>query len=198
LDASQEPFCPLSCQDNSKQLLSFGGAAGACNFGESGREWCSAVSGLDPDERKYPLPVAHSGQVMTYGCNTNHRVTNVRVHCAGTEIFWYADEYEKTTNRGMSPDSAVNGTRGWNRTSVGYVQSAAGMPATRSCVGSGGRNRTCVGCVLQRCWGTSNPHLRSWRASKELHPTSGLWRPVPRYEDRPKLAESGPLEGHAT
>jgi hypothetical protein len=41
----------------------------------------------------------------------------------------------------------TNGTRGWNRTSVGCVQSAAGMPATHSCVGSGGRNRTCVGCV---------------------------------------------------
>jgi hypothetical protein len=73
-----------------------------------------------------------------------------------------------------------------------WVQSPTGMPATHSsCIGSGGRNRTCVGCVLQRCWDASNPHLNSWRASKELHPTSGLWRPVPRYEDRPKLAERG-------
>ena len=78
-----------------------------------------------------------------------------------------------------------------------WVQSPTGMPATHSsCIGSGGRNRTCVGCGLQRCWDTSNPHLRSWRASKELHPTSGLWRPVPRYEDRPKLAERG-VESHA-
>jgi hypothetical protein len=30
-----------------------------------------------------------------------------------------------------------------------------------------------------------------------LHPTSGLWRPVPRYEDRPKLAERGEPESHA-
>jgi hypothetical protein len=27
-----------------------------------------------------------------------------------------------------------------------------------------------------------------------LHPTSGLWRRVPRYEDRPKLAERGEPE----
>jgi len=34
------------------------------------------------------------------------------------------------------------------------------MPATHgSCIGSGGRNRTCVGCVLQRCWDAGNPHL---------------------------------------
>ena len=30
-----------------------------------------------------------------------------------------------------------------------------------------------------------------------MHPTSGLWRPVPRYEDRPKLAERGEPESHA-
>jgi hypothetical protein len=97
LDALQEPGCPLSCKDNPKRLLSSGGAAGACNFEESGREWCSAVSGLDPDERKSLTLVAHSGQVMTYGCNTNHQAANVRVHGTGTIIFWYADEDEKTT-----------------------------------------------------------------------------------------------------
>jgi hypothetical protein len=30
-----------------------------------------------------------------------------------------------------------------------------------------------------------------------LHPTFGLWRPVPRYEDRPKLAERGEPESRA-
>lgn len=30
-----------------------------------------------------------------------------------------------------------------------------------------------------------------------MHPAFRLWRPVPRSEDHPKLAESGPLEGHA-
>jgi hypothetical protein len=42
------------------------------------------------------------------------------------------------------------------------------------------------GLRSERSWDASNPHLNKWRASKELHPTSGLWRPVPRYEDRPK------------
>jgi hypothetical protein len=98
LDALREPGCPLSCKDNSKPLLSFGGAAGAYNFEESGRERCSAVNGLGPDERKSLTQVAHSGQVMTYGYNTNHQATNVRVHGAGTIIFWYAEEDEKTTN----------------------------------------------------------------------------------------------------
>jgi hypothetical protein len=97
LDALQEPGCPLSCEDNPKPLLSFGGAAGACNFEESRREWCSAVNGLDPDERKSLTLVAHSRQVMTYGHNTNHQAKNVRVHGTGTMIFWYADEDEKTT-----------------------------------------------------------------------------------------------------
>jgi hypothetical protein len=97
LDALQEAGCPLSCKDNSKPLLSSGGAAAASNFEESGREWRSAVSGLDPDERESLTQVAHSGQVMTYGYNTNHQVTNVRVHGTGTIIFWYADEDEKTT-----------------------------------------------------------------------------------------------------
>jgi hypothetical protein len=55
-------------------------------------------------------------------------------------------------------------------------QSPTGMPATRD---------------------ASNPHLNNWRASKELHPTSGLWRPVPRYEDRPKLAERGEPESES-
>jgi hypothetical protein len=103
-DALQGPDCPPSCLDNSEQLLSFGGAAGARNFEESGRKWCSAVRGLDPDERKSHTLVPHSGQAMTYGYNTNHRAKNVRVHGTGTKIFWYADEYEKTTNRGMSPE----------------------------------------------------------------------------------------------
>ena len=53
------------------------------------------------------------------------------------------------------------------------------------------------GLRSERSWDASNPHLNSWRASKELHPTSGLWRPVPRYEDRPKLAERGEPESHA-
>jgi hypothetical protein len=78
-----------------------------------------------------------------------------------------------------------------------WVQSPTGMPATHgSCIGSGGRNRTCVGCVRQRSWDASNPYLNNRRASKELHPTSGLWRPVPRYEDRPKLEERGEPESH--
>ena len=87
MDAFQEPGCPLSCKDNPKPLLSFGGAAEACNLEESGREWCSAVSGLGPDERKSLTLVAHSGQVMTYQYNTNHRVKNVRVQGTGTKIF---------------------------------------------------------------------------------------------------------------
>jgi hypothetical protein len=41
------------------------------------------------------------------------------------------------------------------------------------------------GLRSERSWDASNPHLNGRRASKELHPTSGLWRPVPRYEDRP-------------
>ena len=53
------------------------------------------------------------------------------------------------------------------------------------------------GLRSERSWDASNPHLNNWRASKELHPTSGLWRPVPRYEDRPKLAERGEPESHA-
>jgi hypothetical protein len=54
----------------------------------------------------------------------------------------------------------LNGTRGRSRTCVLWVQSPTGMPATHgSCIGSGGRNRTCLGCVLQRCWDASNPHL---------------------------------------
>src|SRR5262249_56601351 len=53
------------------------------------------------------------------------------------------------------------------------------------------------GLRSERSWDSSNPHLRNWRASKELHPTSGLWRPVPRYEDRPRLAERGEPESHA-
>jgi hypothetical protein len=98
LDALREPGCPLSCKDNPTPPVSFSGTARARNFEESGREWCSAVSGLDPDGRKSVTVVAHSGQVMTYGYNTNHQATNVRVHGAGTIIFWYADEDEKTTN----------------------------------------------------------------------------------------------------
>ena len=53
------------------------------------------------------------------------------------------------------------------------------------------------GLRSERSWDASNPHLNDWRASKELHPTSGLWRPVPRYEDRPRLAERGESESHA-
>lgn len=53
------------------------------------------------------------------------------------------------------------------------------------------------GLRSERSWDASNPHLNDWRASKELHPTSGLWRPVPRYEDRPKLAERGETDSHA-
>jgi hypothetical protein len=53
------------------------------------------------------------------------------------------------------------------------------------------------GLRSERSWDASNPHLNDWRASKELHPTSGFWRPVPRYEDRPKLAERGEPESHA-
>src|SRR6516164_2919363 len=53
------------------------------------------------------------------------------------------------------------------------------------------------GLRSERSWDASNPHLNNWRASKELHPTSGLWRPVPRYEDRPKMAERGESESHA-
>jgi len=72
------------------------------------------------------------------------------------------------------------------------------MPATHgSCIGSGGRNRTLRGLRSERSWDASNPHLNDWRASKELHPTSGLWRPVPHCEDRPKLAERGEPESHA-
>jgi hypothetical protein len=97
LGCSSGTGCPLSCKDIPKPLLSFGGAAGECNFEASGREWCNAVSGLDPDERKSLTQVARSGQVMTYGYDTNHQVTNVRVHGTGTIIFWYADEDEKTT-----------------------------------------------------------------------------------------------------
>ena len=53
------------------------------------------------------------------------------------------------------------------------------------------------GLRSERSWDASNPHLNEWWASKELHLTSGLWRPVPRYEDRPKLAERGEPESHA-
>src|SRR6202050_2142442 len=91
-----------------------------------------------------------------------------------------------------------DGTRARSRTCVLWVQSPTGIPATHdSCIGSGGRNRTCVGCV-QSAAGMPATHTGiNWRASKELHPTSGLWRPVPRYEDRPKLAERGEPESHA-
>ena len=90
LDVLQEPGCPLSCKDNPGSPLSFGGAAAVCNFEESGRECGSAVSGLDPGERKSLTPVACSGKVMTCGYNTNHRATNVRVYVAGTMFFWYS------------------------------------------------------------------------------------------------------------
>jgi hypothetical protein len=53
------------------------------------------------------------------------------------------------------------------------------------------------GLRSERSWDASNPHLNKMAASKELHPTCGLWRPVPRYEDRPKLAERGEPESHA-
>jgi hypothetical protein len=92
LDALQEPGCPLSCKDNPKSPPTFDGAPEAWSFEESGREWCSAVRGLDPDERKSPTLITHSGQVMTYGYNTNHRATNVRVQGTGTEIFSYTEE----------------------------------------------------------------------------------------------------------
>jgi hypothetical protein len=65
LDVLQEPGCPLSCKDNSQPLLSFRGAAAACNFEESVPEWCSAVNGLGPDERKSLTVTAHCGRVMT-------------------------------------------------------------------------------------------------------------------------------------
>ena len=53
------------------------------------------------------------------------------------------------------------------------------------------------GLRSERSWDASNPHLNDWRASRELHPTCGLWRPVPRCEDRPRLAERGESESHA-
>jgi hypothetical protein len=97
LGCSSGTGCPLSCKDIPEPLLCFGDPAGECNLEASGREWCNAVSGLDPDERKYLTQLEHSGQVVTYGYNTNHQVTNVRVHGTGTIIFWSADEDEKTT-----------------------------------------------------------------------------------------------------
>ena len=43
-----------------------------------------------------------------------------------------------------------------------WVQSPTGMPATHgSCIGSGGRDRTCVGLRSERSWDTSNPHLNN-------------------------------------
>ena len=79
-----------------------------------------------------------------------------------------------------------------------WVQSPTGMPATHdSCTWIRRQESDLRGLRSERSWDASNPHLSNWRASKELHPTSGLWRPVPRYEDRPKLAERGEPESHA-
>ena len=91
-----------------------------------------------------------------------------------------------------------NGTRGRSRTCVLWVQSPTGMPATHdSCAWIRRQESDLRGLRSERSWDASNPHLNNWRASKELHPTSGLWRPVPRYEDRPKLAERGEPETQA-
>jgi hypothetical protein len=79
-----------------------------------------------------------------------------------------------------------------------WVQSPTGMPATHgSCKWIRRQESDLRGLRSERSWDASNPHLSNWRASKELHPTFGLWRPVPRYEDRPNLAERGEPESHA-
>ena len=83
-------------------------------------------------------------------------------------------------------------TRGRSRTCVLWVQSPTGIPATHgSCKWIRRQESDLRGLRSERSWDASNPHLSNWRASKELHPTSGLWRPVPRYEDRPKLGADG-------
>ena len=77
-----------------------------------------------------------------------------------------------------------------------WVQSPTGMPTTHgSCIWIRRQESDLRGLRSERSWDASNPHLNNWRASKELHPTSGIWKPVPRYEDRPNMAERGDPPG---
>jgi hypothetical protein len=87
---------------------------------------------------------------------------------------------------------------------AGVEPACFGFKAQRGCrqptarvLGSGGRNRTCVGCVLQRCWDASNPHLNDFGGpSRNRTLLTGFGdQPPPR--GQPELAERGEPESHA-
>lgn len=64
-----------------------------------------------------------------------------------------------------------------------WVQSPTGMPATHgSCIGSGGRDRTCVGCVQSAAGIPDNPHLNDLAGRLGIEPSKAGFgdRPPPR------------------
>lgn len=53
------------------------------------------------------------------------------------------------------------------------------------------------GLRSERSWDASNPHLNKLAGRQGIEPCCSVLETKPLPEDNPKLAESGPLEGHA-